>query len=637
MADPSAADRAQAMFGRIAVERGFVTQQQLDQMMRLHQQLGGQQPLGSLFIQRGLLSLGQVQEILAHQKQAQAEARLAPPRPAAPLPAPPPAAPPRPVQRASTGPIDPFAPDTDSLFGESKPAIRPALPVENMVRGAGDHPARMGAVADVGPRPASPAGRFGPPVDVVRHTPNLEDDDSFLRPIESTMPPPQAAPPPPPRPAAVQAPNPSAFAPPGKRVLWLIEEGERRHASDVHFHGATPPAMRINGVLGLLTDIRLDPKDQERELVALLTEEQRRAFEDAGELDIAYVTASGVRTRANIYRSHAGIDATFRILPRGPQSLEELNLPPTLPKLTAYHQGLVLVTGPAGSGKSTTLAALVNLLNAERPDHILLLEDPIEIIHPAKRALVNQRQVGRDTESFARALRGALREDPDIIVIGDLRDRETISLAITAAETGHLVIGSMNTNSAGRTVGRLIDAFPPVQQGQVRAMLSESLRGVASQKLIMGVDGKRVPAVELLIVTPAIGNLMRDGKLFQIRSQMQTGRSIGMRTMDEALRELVVAGKVDGDEARKHAENPAAIPSSAAPPPAAQGTALVPPAGQPAPVAGPPPKPAPPPPGGGGLMRPGPPQMQQPGARPAAPVGPPGQRPPLIPRPPGRG
>jgi twitching motility protein PilT len=308
------------------------------------------------------------------------------------------------------------------------------------------------------------------------------------------------------------------------------------------------------------------------------------------------VTPSGLRTRANLYRSHGGTDATFRLLPRGPQSLEELNLPGTLAKLVSYHQGLVLVTGPDGSGKSATLAALVNLLNEERPDHILLLEDPIEIIHPAKKALVNQRQVRRDTESFARALRGALREDPDVIVIGDLRDRETISLAITAAETGHLVIGSMNTNNASRTVGRLIDAFPPVQQGQVRAMLSESLRGVVSQKLVLGKAGRRLPAIELLFNTAAIGNVIRKGELVQLRSQMQVGKSLGMRTFDESLKDLVAADKLDGDEARKHAESPSSIPNSGAPSPLVAGTPqpAVPPPGAAAPRGpmGMPPKPA---------------------------------------------
>lgn len=348
----------------------------------------------------------------------------------------------------------------------------------------------------------------------------------------------------------------------------MIEAAEKRGASDIHFHSGTPTVLRVEGKLGVLEDAPHDPKVFEGEVLSILSDEERRIFEENGELDFAFAAPNGLRTRANLYRSHAGIDAIFRVLPRGPQTLEELNLPSALSRLVSYHQGLVLVTGPAGGGKSTTLSALVNLINDDRAEHVLLLEDPIEIVHPEKKALINQRQVGRDTDSFARALRGALREDPDVIVIGDLRDRETISLAITAAETGHLVIGSMNTNNAARTVGRIIDAFPPVQQGQVRAMISESLRGVVSQKLVMGVDGKRTPAVEILFNTPAIGNVIRKGELFQIRSQMQVGKSVGMRTFDEALRELVLNSKVESDEAKKWADNPAFIPSGPTPPPA---------------------------------------------------------------------
>jgi twitching motility protein PilT len=229
------------------------------------------------------------------------------------------------------------------------------------------------------------------------------------------------------------------------------------------------------------------------------------------------------------------------------------------------------VAGLAGSGKTNTLAALVDLIAEERKDHILCLEDPIEILHPPKKALVNQRQVGRDTESFARALRGALREDPDVIVLGELRDAETIALAVTAAETGHLVIGSMNTASSSRAISRILGAFPPAQQPQVRAMISESLHGVITQRLVHAVDGSRAVAVEVLVVTPAIGNLIRDDKLFQIRSQLQTGRSVGMRSMDDSLRELVLSGRVAPEEARRFAENPALIPAAPAPAPAAPG------------------------------------------------------------------
>jgi len=259
----------------------------------------------------------------------------------------------------------------------------------------------------------------------------------------------------------------------------LLDFCEKIGASDLHFHAGAAPAMRREGVLQYLEHPPLSAKEQDEELRTILTKEQKKQFDEIGELDFAFVTPTGLRARGNVYKCHAGMDGIFRLVRREPPSLEQLGLPNTLEKLIGYHQGLVLVTGPAGAGKSTTLAALVALINAERTEHVLSMEDPIEIVHPPSKALVNQRQVGRDTESFARALRGALREDPDVIVIGDLRDRETISLAITAAETGHLVIGSMNTNNAARTVGRLIDAFPPNQQGQVRA-LARAQRGRSS-------------------------------------------------------------------------------------------------------------------------------------------------------------
>lgn len=338
------------------------------------------------------------------------------------------------------------------------------------------------------------------------------------------------------------------------KLVRLLQMAERGRASDVHIHAAAPPAIRVEGQLKTVTGFQLDAREQEQLILDLLEPEQRKIFLEENDLDLAIVTPTGLRCRANVYRTQFGVDATFRLLRRNPPTLSELGLPESLERFTEHHQGMVLVTGPAGSGKSTTLAALVDLLNASKAKHILSLEDPIEIVHPEKKALVNQRQVGRDTQSFARALRGALREDPDIIVIGELRDRETISLAVTAAETGHLVLGSMHTNSAARTVARILDAFPPSQQSQVRAMVSESLKGIVSQRLVQGVDGKRVPAAEILVVTPAVSNLVREGKLYQIRSMMQTGRQQGMRTLDDALRELVSAGKISQEEAARHME-----------------------------------------------------------------------------------
>lgn len=348
-------------------------------------------------------------------------------------------------------------------------------------------------------------------------------------------------------------------------IPGLLEAAEKSGASDVHFHPGTPLTLRTGGRLVVSTQPALDAHQLGPQLTALLTAEQRSRLETEQGVDALILTPSGLRCRASYYLTNTGLNATFRLVRRAPPTLGELGLPSQLASFVSHGQGLVLVAGLAGSGKTNTLAALVDLIAEERKDHVLCLEDPIEILHPPKKALVNQRQVGRDTESFARALRGALREDPDVIVLGELRDAETIALAVTAAETGHLVIGSMNTASSSRAISRILGAFPPAQQPQVRAMISESLHGIITQRLVHALDGGRAVAVEVLVVTPAIGNLIRDDKLFQIRSQLQTGRSVGMRSMDDSLRELVLAGRVAPEEARRVAENPALIPAAAAP------------------------------------------------------------------------
>jgi twitching motility protein PilT len=256
------------------------------------------------------------------------------------------------------------------------------------------------------------------------------------------------------------------------------------------------------------------------------------------------------RFRANIYCQQRGFDAVLRTIPNEPPSLEQLGLPADLAKYTQYHQGMVLITGPAGCGKSATMAALVNLINEERQEHILCVEDPIEYVHPSKQCLVNQRHAGRDTQSFARALRGALREDPDVIVIGELRDLETISLAMTAAETGHFVLATLHTNNSVRTINRMIGAFPSNQQGQIRTMLSESLRAVISQRLVPKADESgRVAALEVLVINKAIANLIRDEKTVQIRSSIQTGASQGMYLLEQSLNQLLSSGQIDRETA----------------------------------------------------------------------------------------
>jgi twitching motility protein PilT len=277
-------------------------------------------------------------------------------------------------------------------------------------------------------------------------------------------------------------------------------------------------------------------------------------------VDFAYTLPGVGRFRSNAYRQQRGIDATFRAIPSRPPSLEELGLPTSLARFANFHQGMVLLTGPAGCGKSSTLAALLNIINEERRDHIITIEDPIEYVHSSKRCVVNQRQVGPHTGSFARALRAALREDPDIIAIGELRDLETISLALTAAETGHLVLATLHTNNALRTVNRILGVFPPSQQEQIRTMVAESLRAVVSQRLAIRADVKgRVPALEILVANRAVGNLIRENKTFQIRSVLQTGASLGMCLLDSSLSELVRTGIIRREEALRHAEDPQKI------------------------------------------------------------------------------
>jgi twitching motility protein PilT len=330
-----------------------------------------------------------------------------------------------------------------------------------------------------------------------------------------------------------------------------------RGASDIHLHAGAPILFRIGGTLQEIGPELLDPRRSESFAMCAIPDEQRGTFAQRGELDFCYSQESLGRFRASVYRQQRGVDGVFRHIPPQPRSLDELGLPSTLAKFTNYHQGLVLVTGPTGCGKSSTLAALVDLINEERCEHILTIEDPIEYMHPSKRCVVNQRSVHQHTESFARALRAALREDPDVIVIGELRDLETISLALSAAETGHLVLATLHTNNAIRTLNRLIGAYPADQQGQIRMMLSESLRAVISQRLIPRADGQgRVPAVEVMVVTRAVGNLIRENKTFQINSILQTGASQGMGLLDHAISAHLKAGAITREEALLHCEDP---------------------------------------------------------------------------------
>jgi twitching motility protein PilT len=342
-----------------------------------------------------------------------------------------------------------------------------------------------------------------------------------------------------------------------KRLDAMLTRAVERRASDLHVHAGAPVKLRLNGELLDDSQQPLPAPEAEAVLLGGLDVEQRTLFEKHGELDFAYTIPGVGRFRANVYQQHRGMNGIFRVIPPAPPTLQELGLPATLARVVNFHQGMVLLTGPAGCGKSSTLAALIDILNTERRDHILMIEDPIEHLHPSKRCVVNQRQVSRHTESFARALRAALREDPDIIVLGELRDRETIALALTAAETGHLVLGTLHTNSAIRTINRILGVFPPNQQPQIRTMMSESLKAIVSQRLVRTTDGKRrVPALEILMCNKAVGNLIREGKTFQILSVLQTGAPQGMALMEASLAALVKAGTISKDEALKLCEDP---------------------------------------------------------------------------------
>lgn len=327
----------------------------------------------------------------------------------------------------------------------------------------------------------------------------------------------------------------------------LVEQG----ASDLHVTSGAAPFLRLHGDMVPLNYRELTNKDVQGLIFEILTEKQKKAFVENWELDFAYSLPGTGRFRCNVFMQRKGLGGVFRVIPEKIKTAQELNLPNQLIDLVDVDRGLILVTGPTGSGKSTTLAALINEINLNRDAHIITIEDPIEFVHRNIRSLVNQREVGSHTKSFSNALKAALREDPDILLVGELRDLETISLAITAAETGHLVFGTLHTNSAPKTIDRLIDVFPAGQQQQIRTMLAESLRGVVAQVLFSRADGQgRVAAYEILKNTKAISNLIREGKIHQIPSAMQTGSSHGMFQFEKYIDDLVKKGKVSIKDAK---------------------------------------------------------------------------------------
>jgi twitching motility protein PilT len=340
-------------------------------------------------------------------------------------------------------------------------------------------------------------------------------------------------------------------------VAELLEHVLKLSASDLHITAGSAPVVRINGALRRLDQYpALEAEELQRMVYSILTQKQRERLEQELELDVSYSLPGKARFRVNVYFQRDALGAAFRLIPFEITSIENLGLPRQVEDFARLPRGLVLVTGPTGSGKSTTLASLVDVVNSEKDLHIMTVEDPIEFLHRHKRAVVNQREVGQDTHSFAQALKHVLRQDPDVILVGEMRDLETISTALTAAETGHLVFATLHTQDAPQTIDRVIDVFPPSQQQQIRVQLASTLQGVMTQQLLPTADGQgRTVAVEVLVATPAVRNLIREAKVHQIYSAMQAGGKFGMQTMDHSLAALVRANRIDYETALASCHN----------------------------------------------------------------------------------
>jgi twitching motility protein PilT len=505
-----------SLLGRVAVAAKLITMDQLAEATREQARRNNQQNLGDVLVELGFLTQAGLQRAVALQRSVVERAKRGPE--AAPAKAAPPAEP-KPLAQIALE----RSPSLTRTVEKPYAAQPPAVPEKALEPSAGDE---LGAQTD------------------------LKASESLAREAR------------PPRPGPVATPAAESAAQPSAEVERVLAQAVSLGASDVHIHSAAPLRYRIHGRLVDQTPEPLPPERAGAMALSLLSASERELFEEHGEIDFSYTLEGKARFRTNLYRQLRGIDATLRRIPLSPPTLEDLGLPNDLARFTNYHQGMVLVTGPTRCGKSSTLAALVNLINEERAEHVLTIEDPIEYLHRSSRCLVNQRNVGRHTQSFARALRAALREDPDVIVIGELRDRETVSLALTAAETGHFVLATLHTDNAVRTVNRIVGSFPPDQQEQVRAMMSESLRAVISQRLLPRANGAgMVAALEVMVVTRAISNLIRESKLVQIRSVLQTGRSQGMSLLDSSLAELVAKKVVTREEALRHAEDAKLIPA----------------------------------------------------------------------------
>ncbi len=340
-------------------------------------------------------------------------------------------------------------------------------------------------------------------------------------------------------------------------IAELLAFSVKNKASDLHLSAGLPPMIRVDGDVRRINLPPLDHKELHAMIYDIMNDGQRKEYEEVWEIDFSFEIPGLARFRVNAFNQNRGCSAVFRTIPTEILTLEDLNCPPIFKELISVPRGLILVTGPTGSGKSTTLAAMIDYINKHEHGHILTIEDPIEFVHTSNKCLINQREVFRDTKSFNKSLKSALREDPDIILVGELRDLETIELALTAAETGHLVFGTLHTSSAAKTIDRIIDVFPAGEKPMVRSMLSESLRAVVAQTLLKRVGGGRVAAHEIMVGVPAIRNLIREDKIAQMYSSIQTGQSYGMQTLDQCLIDLVQKGVVTRQHARAKAANKA--------------------------------------------------------------------------------
>jgi twitching motility protein PilT len=339
-------------------------------------------------------------------------------------------------------------------------------------------------------------------------------------------------------------------------IAQLLAFGVKQGASDLHLSAGLPPMIRVDGDIRRINVPEMDHKQVHDMLYDIMSDKQRKDFEEFLETDFSFEIPGLARFRVNAFNHNRGAGGVFRTIPSKILSLEDLAAPSIFKEISEYPRGIVLVTGPTGSGKSTTLAAMVDYKNDSEYGHILTVEDPIEFVHQSKKCLVNQREVHRDTLGFNEALRSALREDPDTILVGEMRDLETIRLALTAAETGHLVFGTLHTSSAAKTIDRIVDVFPAAEKSMVRSMLSESLKAVISQTLLKKIGGGRIAAHEIMIGTPAIRNLIREDKIAQMYSAIQTGQNVGMQTLDQNLKKILAQGLISKEEAMRKSVSP---------------------------------------------------------------------------------